>query len=153
MLNPFRNSLEKMVRMTIEHIYSDTENKFNKQLRLIDEIETLKQKLETLRIEKARKDEEYNMREREVTHKLGLERIRQEQDAVNYKKEIELEIREGNLITSEKQFKDQMEFQRKQLQDQIIGLQSLVEKVFEKIPEVRHETKTIKRITGSENEH
>lgn len=140
--------MERIVKEAVEKVYTDSENKYNERLRLIDTQEKLKEEIESLRIEKGRREEEFNKREREVTHKLGLERMRQEQENVTHKKEVELNIREGNLSAHEKQFKDQMEFQRKQLEDQIRGLQALVEKVFEKIPDVKHETKTIKRITG-----
>jgi len=151
MFNLFRNPIRELVKVAVEKIYTDTENKYNERLRLIDSLEGLRGEVEKLIIEKSRREEEYNRREREITHKLGLERIRQEQDNENYKKEIELNIREGNLSASEKQFKSQMEFQRKQLEEQIKGLQALVEKVFEKIPDVKHETRIVKRITeGSE---
>ena|SRR3989304_3838602 len=151
MFNLFRNPIRELVKVAVEKIYTDTENKYNERLKLIDSLENLRDEVEKLLIEKSRREEEYNRREREITHKLGLERIRQEQDNENYKKEIELNIREGNLSASEKQFKSQMEFQRKQLEEQIKGLQALVEKVFEKIPDVKHETRIVKRITeGSE---
>jgi len=150
----FKSPTERLVERIAEKINLDAELRLKNNINLIDEITSLKEQIETLRIEKGRKEEEFARREREVSHKLGLERVRQEQDAANHKREIELEIKSGNLKASEERFKDQMEFQRKQLENQISNLQGLVQKVFEKIPEVRHETKVIQRIgDGNTNDN
>lgn len=144
----FNNWIDKIVRKTVEQMTTDTENRFEQMHKKFRTIEALEQEISKLKIEKSVEEEKFARREREVTHKLGLERMRQEQDAVNSKKEMELNIREKNISAEEERFKKQMEFEREQLQNQINNLSILVQKVFDKIPEVTHETKTIKRLTG-----
>lgn len=148
----FSNWIGNIVRRTIKEITIDTETKFEQMHAKFRTIESLEQEISRLKIEKSVKEEEFARKEREITHKLGLERIRQEQDAVNTKRSIELDIREKNISAEEKRFLDQAEFQRKHLEAQIANLNGLVEKVFESIPKVTHETKTIKRITGEVKE-
>lgn len=145
-----QNPIDRIIKAAVERVYQDTNNTVAKNLGLLEDITRLREELESLRIEKGRKEEEYVREKREVTHKLGLDRMRQEQEAANHKTEIELKIREGNLASSEERFKQQMDFQREQLQSQINGLQTLVEKVFEKIPDVKHEMITTKQLTGKE---
>jgi homoaconitase/3-isopropylmalate dehydratase large subunit len=137
----FSNWISDVVRRTIKEITLDTENKFEKMHSKFRTIESLEQEISKLKIDRSVIEE--------VTHKLGLERMRQEQDAKNNKKEMELSMREGNISAEEKRFKDQMEFERNQLEEQIKSLNVLVEKVFEKLPQVTHNThvevKEIKR--------
>jgi len=145
----FGNWVEKIVRKTIKEITVEAENKFDLMHSKFRTIESLESEISKLRIEKSVKEEEFARKEREVTHKLGLERLRQEQDNLSSKREALLNIKEHNLSAEEKRFKDQMEFERKHLEGQIKSLNVLVEKVFEKIPEVTHQTKVIKRLTDA----
>jgi len=147
----FNSWISGIVKRTIKEITLDTENKFEAMHSKFRTIESLEQEISRLKIDKSVREEEFARKEREITHKLGLERIRQEQDALVNKRNIELDIREKNISVEEKRFVEQIEFQRKHLEGQITSLNSLVEKVFEQIPKVSYETKTIKRITeGSE---
>lgn len=144
----FGNWVSDIIKRTIKEMTIETENKFEAMHRRFRTIEELEAEISKLKIDKSVKEEEFARKEREVTHKLGLERMRQEQDAANTKKELELSIREKNISAEEKRFTEQMEFQRKTLEEKIASLNVLVEKVFEKIPSVTHETKTIKRLSG-----
>ena len=144
----FGNWIARIIRKTIAEITINTENKFEQMHLKFRTIESLEQEISKLKIEKSVEEEKFSRREREVTHKLGLERIRQEQDASANKKTMELEIREKNISADEVRFKSQMEFERKHLEQQISSLNILVEKVFEKLPQVSHETKVIKRLSG-----
>lgn len=144
----FNNFISNIVKRTIAEITISTENKFELMHIKFRTIEALEQEISRLKIDKSVKEEEFARREREVTHKLGLERIRQEQDAKNYKKETELDIREKNITAEEERFTKQMEFQRNMLEEKIGSLNVLVEKVFEKIPNVTHTTQVTKRLTG-----
>lgn len=147
----FGGWIEKIIRRTIKEITLDTETKFDamhKKFRTVEELET---EISKLKIEKSVMEEKMAREQREITHKLGLERMRQEQDTANSKKEIELTIREKNISAEEKRFTEQMDFQRKHLEGQINSLNVLVEKVFERLPQVshHHETKTLRRINES----
>lgn len=144
----FNNWITNIVRRTIKEITVDTENKFEAMHAKFRTIESLEQEISKLKIEKSVEEEKFARREREVTHKLGLERLRQEQEAASHKREAELDVREHNISAEEKRFTSQMEFERKHFEEKIQALNVLVEKVFEKIPQVSHETKVIKRISG-----
>lgn len=141
----FGNYVKRIVQQTIQQLTMDTETKFEAMHKKFRTIESLEQEISKLKIEKSVKEEEFARHERDVTHKLGLERMRQEQDAEASKKLMQLEVREQNLSAEEKRFKDQLKFEREHLQDQIKNLNVLVEKVFEKLPQVSHEYKTIER--------
>jgi hypothetical protein len=136
----FKNWVRDIVKDTVERISEDNVKKIDDMHRKFRTIESLEEEISKLKIEKSVKEEEFARRERDVTHKLGLERIRQEQDAEATKRTLQLDIREGNISAEEKRFREQMEFQRKHLEDQINSLNVLVEKVFEKLPQVTHNT-------------
>lgn len=95
---------------------------------------SLRENIETLKIEKARKQEEYDRREREVEHKVGLERKRQEFESEATKREVRLEVREENLDADRKRFEEQMKFERERLEKQVDALNSLVEKLLVRLP-------------------
>lgn len=105
------------------------------------EITKLKGEIEDLKLSKDRKEEEFSRREREVEHKIGLERLRQEQEvaaqkreAEQAKKQVELTVREANLEAEKIRFADQMNFHQKQMEGQISGLQQLVGQLLERLP-------------------
>lgn len=143
----FDRWIDRVVKRVVNELTMETETKFEAMHKKFRTIESLEQEISRLKIEKSVREEEFARKEREITHKLGLERIRQEQDASNTKRTIELDIREKNISAEEKRFVQQMEFQRTHLEKQITTLNSLVEKVFEHMPKVSHETKVIKRLT------
>src|SRR5262245_26070585 len=100
----FGNWISDIVKRTIKEITTESENKFEAMHKKFRTIESLEEEISRLKIEKSVKEEEFSRKEREITHKLGLERMRQEQDAVNTKREIELDIRERNISAEEKRF-------------------------------------------------
>jgi len=144
----FDNWMGYLAKRIVKEFQSDSEVRLEKMYSRFRTVEALEMEISKLKIEKSQFEEEMNRREREVTHKLGLERIRQEQDTVHAKRELEVAMREKNIGEQEKRFAEQMKFTKEALEEKIASLNVLVEKVFEKIPDVKHETKTIKRISG-----
>lgn len=148
----FGGWIEKIVRRTIKELTIEAEDKFTAFHTRFRTIESLENEISKLKIEKSVREEEFARKEREITHKLGLERMRQEQDLEFSKRTVELQVKEQTMTADEKRFKEQMEFERKHLEGQIKSLEVLVTKVFEKIPEVTHNNTTIKKLTGKANE-
>lgn len=97
-------------------------------------IEDLKREVARLEIERAKKQEEWDRREREVEHKVGLERKRQEFEVAQAKRETTLSVREENLKADKERFAAEMEFQRKHLESEIGSLRELVGKLLERLP-------------------
>lgn len=79
--------------------------------KLNSEITSLRENLETLKIEKARREEEMDRREREIEHKVGLERKRQAVELEASKREAIVSVREENLKADQSRFEEQMKFQ------------------------------------------
>ena len=97
-------------------------------------IEELKKEVARLTIEKDQKQEEWSRREREVEHKVGPERKRQEFEIEQARRETSLKVREENLTADKERFKAEMEFQRKHLEGEIGALRELVGKMLERLP-------------------
>ena len=94
----------------------------------------LKKEIVRLEIERDKKQEEWDRREREVEHKVGLERKRQEFEIEQAKKTTEVTIREENLKADKERFKAEMDFQRKHLESEIASLRTLVGQMLERLP-------------------
>lgn len=97
-------------------------------------IRELKEQISQLEIDKAKKLEEFTRREREVEHKVGLERKRQEFEIAQSKRETEVKVREENLAADKERFKDEMDFQRKHLEGEIGSLRDLVGEMLKRLP-------------------
>lgn len=67
------------------------------ELALSKTVAELRDEVETLKIEKARKVEEGKIREREIEHKIGLERKRSEFEREQASREATVAVREENL--------------------------------------------------------
>lgn len=96
----------------------------------------LREEIETLKIEKGRKEEEFARKEREIEHKVGLERKRQEFELTSGKKEAELNVREENLKADRKRFEDQMRFHEKRFTEEVTYLKDMIGQVMERLPNV-----------------
>ena len=97
-------------------------------------LEDLQKQITTLEIEKDRREEKYATREREIEHKVGLERKRQEFEIEHARKSTSVQIREENLSADKERFKAEMDFQRKRLEGEVASLRTLVEKMLERLP-------------------
>lgn len=98
--------------------------------RLREEKATLNEQIEKLKLERDRKQEEFDRREREIEHKVGLERLRQEQERELARREASADAREENQKQAEKSFDERMKFFRDELDDQ----KELLHKVLERLP-------------------
>lgn len=106
----------------------------NNALRLTGDVTRLREELETLKIEKARKDEEFAKKEREIEHKVGLERKRQEFEIEQAKRETSVTVREENLSADRKRFEEQLEFHQTRFETEVKYLHEMAEKLMERLP-------------------
>jgi hypothetical protein len=133
--------LEKKVTSTVrdilERALSDTETvlaRLKESFNLEGRIVEMREQIETLRIEKGRKDEEFARKEREIEHKVGLVKQRQKVELEQAKREATLSVREENLKASEDRFAKQMEFQQKRFEEEVGYLKDLMKDVMKRLP-------------------
>lgn len=103
---------------------------------LADKVRSLREELETLEIEKGRREEEISRKEREMEHKVGLERARQKQELEAGKREAALKVREENLDADRKRFEEQMAFHEKRFTEEVGYLKGLMEALMTRLPDV-----------------
>lgn len=115
---------------------------------LLDTLRTLRQSISSLEIEKGRKQEEFDRRERETEHKVGLERKRSEFEASAAKREATLSVREENLAADRKRFEEQMTFHDKRFTEEVGYLKSLIESLAERLPSLEMTADVGKRRGG-----
>jgi hypothetical protein len=106
------------------------------EMDLSEEVVKLRKDISTLTIEKSKATEEQERKVRETEHRVGLLKVQQTHEVENAKRETELQVREGNLSADKKRFEQEMEFQRKHLQGEVDRIESVLEKVLERLPNV-----------------
>ena len=99
-----------------------------------DKLHEMRAELAKLTIERDRKQEEWDRREREIEHKVGLERKRQEFEIQQARRETVLGVREENLAAEKERFKGEMDFQRKRLEEEVGSLRELVAEMLKRLP-------------------
>lgn len=96
----------------------------------------LRTQVEQLTIEKGRKEEEYARREREVEHKVGLERKRQEMEMAAAKREATLTVREENLKADRERFEAQLKFHEDRFAQEVTYLKDIMSNILKRLPDV-----------------
>jgi hypothetical protein len=133
--------IRKSVTEAVERIVRGALSDADTTLSALRDVTSLRQELETLKIEKGRKDEEFARREREVEHKVGLERTRQETEIGLAKREATLGAQEVALKADRKRFEDQLEFHEKRFTAEVGYLKDLIGDLAKRLPEIRVEEK------------
>jgi hypothetical protein len=112
---PKRESIETVISNALNRIAREALNGVREKIEAIGTLADLqreklelKEELETLRIEKDRKEEEQERKIREVEHKVGLEKARTEFEVEAAKREAVLDVREENLTEAQERFESQM---------------------------------------------
>jgi len=106
------------------------------QRTLEERVLSLKKQVSDLEISRDKKQEDFDRRERELTHMIGLEKKRQEVEIKQASQDARLAVREENLKGEKEQFEKQMKFRTDQFDTQIKYLQSLMEQVLGRVPTV-----------------
>jgi len=137
----FNARLEDSVRVTVEavlnRVLSDTQTTLGKIRSSFDveaQIAKLREALETLKIEKDRKDEDFARKEREIEHKVGLEQKRQEFEISQAKREATVTIREENLKAERERFEAQMKFYEEQAEKRAKALEEIIKPLLKALP-------------------
>lgn len=99
-------------------------------------VKDLREQVEKLEIAKAREEEEFARREREIEHKVGLERKRQAQELAAAQREAVLKVREENLAADRKRFEDAMAFHEKRFTEEVGYLKEMIGTLAERLPNV-----------------
>lgn len=133
--------IEDAARRALENMLGDGLNEIAKNFAAIKDITTLqkekhqlREELETLQIEKGRREEEFEKKEREIEHKVGLERARQEQEIELAKREAAVTVNEGNLAAEREAFEKQMSFQQKRFEEEVKEQRTLIHEMMKRLP-------------------
>lgn len=126
---------------TLRSLWDEAVSKVNDELQGIKSLRDLsakvkaaREELETLKIEQARKDEEFERREREIEHKVGLERTRQEFEIEQAKREATVAVREENLDADRRRFEEQMKFQEERFTKEVGYLKEMLTEIVQRLP-------------------
>lgn len=135
---------EEIERLTREVASLRAEkNAINEQRTLEEKIVTLKKTVTELEISRDKKQEDFDRRERELTHMIGLEKKRQEFEIKQASEDARLAVREENLKAERAAFEKQTKFREEQFNGQVEYLQSLMKQILERLPTI-----TIDRTIG-----
>ncbi len=125
-----RESVEKAVERIVKQALTHADS----TLARLGDLTKLREELETLKIEKGRKEEEYAKKDREIEHKVGLERKRQEMELGLAKREAVLGAREEALKADRQRFDDQLAFHEKRFTEEVGYLKTMIGSLAAKLP-------------------
>jgi hypothetical protein len=126
--------LREAVEASVERIVKQALADADSTLARLGDLTKLREEIETLKIEKGRKEEERSRREREVEHKVGLERKRQEMEVSLAKREAVLAAKEEALQADRKRFEDQLQFHEKRFTEEVGYLKEMIGSLAKKLP-------------------
>ncbi len=123
-------NLQKDIVARVEHDLLGIKNVVD----LSAKVKSLREEKEKLEIEKAQREEAFARKEREIEHKIGLERKRQEFELASGKREATLSVREENLAADRKRFEEQMAFHEKRFTEEVSYLKQIIGDIAERLP-------------------
>ncbi len=137
----FWSTTESRIKKTVETLFrrvlDDAETTLGKIKTISDlnkEVRALRESAEKEKIEKDRKDETFAKKEREIEHKVGLERTRQKFESEQSKREATVTVREENLTADRNRFEEQMKFQQERFTEEVTYLKEMVGQVLKRLP-------------------
>lgn len=93
-------------------------------------VESLNKQVSDLTITKSKKEEEFERREREIQHKIGLVKQSQELELEKQK----LELREANLTTKETAFTEKMAYMQTRMETENKYVREMLESMMKRLP-------------------
>lgn len=126
--------VETTITRAVETVVYKALGKAENAIALAGDLMKLREELETLKIEKGRKEEEFKTKEREIEHKVGLERKRQEFEREQAKREASVSIREENLKADRKRFEEQLKFHEDRFTSEVGYLKDILGDVLKRLP-------------------
>lgn len=103
---------------------------------LSDKIISLKKQVVELEIQRDKKQEEFDRRDRELTHMIGLEKKRQEVETKQAVTAAGLSVREENLKADKDRFDKEMKFREERFTEEVGYLKGMVAQILERLPTV-----------------
>lgn len=109
---------------------------------LSSKVKELRTAVATLEVEKSQREEGIARKEREIEHKVGLDRKRAEFEREKAVSEATLAVGQANLDADKKRFADEMQFQGDRFEKEVGYLKDLLVQIMQRLPTV---DMTIKR--------
>ena|SRR3990167_3089163 len=97
-------------------------------------VKSLREQVEALEISKARKEEEFARKERELEHKVGLHKAQSTFEVEKGKREATLAVREENLAADRKRFEEQMKFHDDRFTAEVGYLKDTLAQMMKRLP-------------------
>lgn len=126
--------LGEVVAEAVKSVSESSEKDARDLLAKVGKAGELQKEITRLEIDLSKKQEDWNKREREVEHKVGLERKRQEFEIEQAKRETSVTVREENLSADRKRFEEQLEFHQTRFETEVKYLHEMAEKLMERLP-------------------
>lgn len=132
-----RSNFEKAVAKLHEDVLGRVEGELRGIKTVTDlsaKVKALREEVEKLEVEKGRREEERARKDREIEHKIGLERKRQEFELESGKKDAILKVREENLAADRKRFEEQMKFHDERFTAEVGYLKDMLGEIVKRLP-------------------
>jgi molecular chaperone GrpE (heat shock protein) len=100
----------------------------------VKEATDLRRKIVQLQIDKDKLTEDNAREIREVTHKTGLLKTKQEHEVEHATRLAKLEVRESNLTAERERFEAEMAFQREHMQREVDRFDGIAKALMERLP-------------------
>ncbi len=121
------NAIEKAVRGIVKDALNDAES----ILKDVKTVGDLRKQINNLEIDKGKIEEKNDKKERELEHKIGLEKKRQEQELEIGKREAIVTVKEENLTADKERFEGQLKFHEERFTEEVGYLKNIVGQVLE----------------------
>jgi hypothetical protein len=126
-----------------EELLTELRRKFPEDGALVQERSALERQVNELRreltakeITASKKQEDFDKRERELRHMIGLEQKRQAFELEASKRDALLSVREENLVKDRQRFEQQMTFQTERFEKELAAERALMQQILERLPTI-----------------
>lgn len=131
------DALTKVAQDAVDRVLRSAVALETERERLHQDAEALRKEVSELRLDKACREEDYARRERELEHKVGLERLRQEAEKTATRREALLDVKETALKKDQDRFTEQLKFHEDRFSKEVSYLKELLEQVLQALPQVQ----------------
>jgi len=126
----------KAIKQVVQDVVEDALKSATSGLREIKTLVQLQEEVNRLKIDKSKLEEDNGRKIREAEHKIGLEKMRQDVELTQAKREAVLTVKEENLKADQDRFTEQISFHEKRFTEEVGYLKDMVSQVLERVPNV-----------------
>lgn len=119
---------------SLDTVTSKAVNELKSMVDLSSTVDKLQKELAKVKNEKSSIEEGFARTQREIEHKLGLERARQSQELELATREAKLKAKEDNLQSERDLFKKEMDFRQNRFMEEVTYQRGLSEQLLSVIP-------------------